>query len=66
MKEIIISTDDILDMNIRLARDLVVQANTTPYKAEKIKALFMANQIIERSLIKEGIDLKKTKIKKET
>jgi hypothetical protein len=65
MKEIIISQEDILDMNIRLARDLVVQANTTPYKEEKIKALFMASQIIEKSLINEGIDPQKTKVKKQ-
>jgi len=65
MREIIVSQDDILDMNIRLARDLVVEANTTPYKQEKIKALFMANQIIEKSLINEGVDPQKTKIKKQ-
>jgi len=65
MKEIIVSQEDILDMNIRLARDLVVEANTTPFKEKKIKALFMANQIIEKSLINEGVDTQKTKIKKQ-
>lgn len=64
MKDIIISQEDILDMNIRLIRDLVVSANTTPYKDEKLKSLVMANQIIEKSLFNEGVNLENIKIKK--
>jgi len=62
---ITITQDDLLEMNIRLIRDLVVEANTTPYKEKKIKSLFLANKLIEKSLINEGIiNLDNIKIKR--
>lgn len=64
MKEIIISQDDILDMNIRLIKDLTIGTNTTPYKEEKLKMLFMANQLIEKSLLNEGVNFQNTKKEK--
>lgn len=64
MKEITISQDDILEMNIRVAKDFLVEANTTPYREEKLKALFMAYEMIKRSLLEEGIDVLDIKIKK--
>lgn len=64
MKQIIISSDDILDMNIKLASDLLSGANVNPYKEEKLKSLVIAKQIIEKSLIDEGINVNKIKIKK--
>lgn len=64
MTDIIISSDDMLDMNIRVARDLVIEANSTPYKDTKLKSLLMANRLIETCLTNEGVDLERIRIKK--
>lgn len=64
MKGILISPEDLLDMNVKLAKDLLIEANTSPYKDKKLKSLVLASQVIERCLISENINIEKLKIKK--
>jgi len=61
MKEqpIIVTPDDIANLQINNARELIISADVTRRKEEKIKSLILAIESIEKCLQALGVNLDK-------
>jgi len=64
MAEIIYSDEDIVDVNINVAKNFLIRAYSVSERKRKIKSLILAMKSIENSLISLGVNIEKLKIKK--